>query len=155
MVLFLLWWKEKNYLAGCRLLRRKLSLFYETNYISTFILLSDLTTSWLLFCGSSSFGFVFVICPNLLVLCDGVHFSGCHKHCSVVCDHLHYKPWVGALLKAVERLGVGRLFFSPHLWCYYQTRNAFCLSLACAIYKSKEILKSSLFHYFCAVKTAG
>lgn len=37
----------------------------------------------------------------MFVLCHGVHFSGCHKHCSVVCYHFRYKPWMSTLLKAV------------------------------------------------------
>lgn len=134
--------KKKIYcLAGCKLLRRKLSLFCETNHISTFILLSVLTTFWLLFCGSSSFGFVFVDCPCLCLYFAMVY---------ILVTFINTAVLFAIILVSSLELAL----FSPHTRCYYQIRNSFCLLLARAIIKTKKIHKSNLFHHFCAVKTA-
>lgn len=122
--------KRKIDLAGCKLLRRKLSLFCEANHISTFILLSVLTTFWLLFCGSSSFGFVFVDCP-----CLWLYFAMVY----ILVTFINTAVLFAIILVSSLELAL----FSPHTRCYYQIRNSFCLLLARAIIKTKKSTKAT------------
>lgn len=82
------------------------------------------------------------------VLCDGVHFSDLHKHCSVVCDHFRYKPQTGTVLKAVCRWGQKNYFSRCIHRVTIKLAITFAFHLPVQIPKTKDPPKATYFVAF-------